>query len=270
MSQPTPDKVTLEDLLRLKRAERPPVEFWAEFDRELQAKQLAALVEKKPWWHSAARGLRRFSYLPLGATAALAFAFIVAREYRSPVTEISGGNQMRIAQPPVAHATVPAAIASLPQSAPVETHEKIASAVPSESRESHPVTLAAASGISTAISWLVDTLPAAGSMPLSEHSISASFADARITNPAPVSDLASDGGVKASLTADPLTQVSSPSQTQHARLLAALTDVRLACAVDPIAAAHMHQRYATSVGDEGLADDIGRLGVDGSRVSIKF
>ena len=38
--------VSLEDLLRLKRAERPPESYWADFDRQLRAKQLAALVEK--------------------------------------------------------------------------------------------------------------------------------------------------------------------------------------------------------------------------------
>ena len=42
--------VSVEDLLRLKRAERPPDSFWADFDRQLRAKQLAALVEKRPWW----------------------------------------------------------------------------------------------------------------------------------------------------------------------------------------------------------------------------
>ena len=32
--------IVIEDLLRLKRAERPPAEFWSTFDRELRAKQL--------------------------------------------------------------------------------------------------------------------------------------------------------------------------------------------------------------------------------------
>ncbi|MEY2880732.1 MAG: hypothetical protein RLZZ15_3112 [Verrucomicrobiota bacterium] len=77
--------VTLEDLLRLKRAERPAPEFWAQFDRELRAKQLAALVEKRPWWHSLPRvwgGLARY-HVPLGATAALAIGVLSLREFRS-------------------------------------------------------------------------------------------------------------------------------------------------------------------------------------------
>ncbi len=42
--------LTIEDLLRLKRAERPSPEFWSQFERELREKQLAAIVEKRPWW----------------------------------------------------------------------------------------------------------------------------------------------------------------------------------------------------------------------------
>ena len=68
--------MTLEDILRLKRAERPSAEFWSQFDRELRVKQLAALVEKRPWWRTISLGrilggVRRF-HLPLGATAVLA------------------------------------------------------------------------------------------------------------------------------------------------------------------------------------------------------
>jgi hypothetical protein len=77
--------VTLEDLLRLKRAERPSQEFWTRFDRELRAKQLAALVEKRPWWSVVPRafaGMSRY-HLPLGATAVLALSIISIREFRS-------------------------------------------------------------------------------------------------------------------------------------------------------------------------------------------
>jgi len=70
-------KITVEDLLHLKRAERPPQEFWARFESEMRAKQLAAIVVKRPWWDgayrlfSAAGRLR----LPLGAAAAVALAW---------------------------------------------------------------------------------------------------------------------------------------------------------------------------------------------------
>jgi hypothetical protein len=77
--------VTLEDLLRLKRAEQPPAEFWDQFERGLRSKQLAAIVEPRPWWAPFIRvGTRLSRYqLPVGATAILAITFLTVREYRT-------------------------------------------------------------------------------------------------------------------------------------------------------------------------------------------
>jgi hypothetical protein len=102
-------KVTLEDLLRLKRAERPPAEFWAEFDRTLHAKQLAAIVEKRPWWrrqHSWLSG-SRWS-LPLGAAAALAVTFATVGH---PI--FSKAKSPRATSPRLAEAAAPVATATL-------------------------------------------------------------------------------------------------------------------------------------------------------------
>jgi hypothetical protein len=70
--------ITLEDLLRVKRAERPPAEFWTKFDAEMRAKQLSAIVSKRPWWDSLSHGysvVRRMQ-LPMGAAAALALTWV--------------------------------------------------------------------------------------------------------------------------------------------------------------------------------------------------
>jgi hypothetical protein len=88
--------VTLEDLLRLKRCERPEPGFWADFDRQLRAKQLAALVERRPWWQelSLARvfaGVKRY-HLPLGAAAVVALTFVSVRVGYSPVTTVEPGH----------------------------------------------------------------------------------------------------------------------------------------------------------------------------------
>lgn len=75
----TPGTVTIEDLLQLKkRAEQPPPEFWADFDRQLKERQRAAAIQEKPsaWW----RVLPRIAIaIPAGATAAIAIGFIVWR-----------------------------------------------------------------------------------------------------------------------------------------------------------------------------------------------
>ena len=73
--------ISVDDLLRLKRAERPPAEFWSEFDRQLRAKQLAAIVGRRPWWQDLTRvfsGFRPY-HLPLGVATVLAVAFVSVR-----------------------------------------------------------------------------------------------------------------------------------------------------------------------------------------------
>lgn len=80
MSKPTPrSPITLEQLLRLKRAEKPDAEFWRKFEVELHQKQLAALVERRSWWQALPRLLQTRSVLPLGASAVLAFTFVSVR-----------------------------------------------------------------------------------------------------------------------------------------------------------------------------------------------
>ena len=54
-----PSKVTLEDLLRFKRAEKPDASFWVHFEQEFRAKQLAAAVERKRWWFALPRFMPR-------------------------------------------------------------------------------------------------------------------------------------------------------------------------------------------------------------------
>lgn len=82
----TRPQVTLEQLLRVKRAERPPQEFWQHFEREMRVKQLAAIVEPRPWWAPFIRiGARVARYqVPVGATAIFALTLLTVREYQMP------------------------------------------------------------------------------------------------------------------------------------------------------------------------------------------
>jgi len=75
--------VTVEDLLKLKRMERPSQEFWSQFERELRAKQLAAIVNRRPWWHRLSRPVMlttRF-HAPIGAVAVLALTWVSVRQF---------------------------------------------------------------------------------------------------------------------------------------------------------------------------------------------
>ena len=84
MNPDSKNRMTVEDLLRLKRCERPQPEFWTHFEQELRAKQLAAIVEKRPFWAGFSRILHRFSpfSLPLGAAAAFVATLVGFHEYR--------------------------------------------------------------------------------------------------------------------------------------------------------------------------------------------
>ena len=120
MTTPEPSesgKVSLGELLRLKRAERPEPEFWARFEQDLRAKQLAAIVEKRPWWVAlrlplATRALSRWTVqLPLGAAAVLALSFVVVREDRPNAAVVTLAAQAEGAAAAAQHS------ASLPQRA---------------------------------------------------------------------------------------------------------------------------------------------------------
>lgn len=273
MSQLPPEKYTFEDLLRLKRAERPPAEFWAQFDRELHAKQLAALLEKKPWWISAARRLARFSSLPLGAGAALALAFVAVREYSlPPVARTAPPVGSPAVQPRVAIAAAP-----LPQLPEVQTQKPrstpsstAVSAVAVAPIAVMPAASSASPEISSTIAWLADALQSTSTTTSSARSLVANFATARMPDPVLTAGLASVSSVRARPASDPLTQVSSPGEIRHARLLAALTDSRLSNVVEPASVARTHERIVNRLANEGLADDISRLGVEGTQVSFKF
>ena len=72
-------KITLEEILRLKREERPSAEFWEEFDRDLRRRALRILVNEEPWHRryfrpSIAQILAAF---PIAAFTVIALVFII-------------------------------------------------------------------------------------------------------------------------------------------------------------------------------------------------
>jgi hypothetical protein len=77
MKRDTNRKITVEDLLSLKRAERPPAEYWARFEAEMRAKQLSAIVGKRTWRGGLPRVFAAFyrHQVPVGAFAALALTW---------------------------------------------------------------------------------------------------------------------------------------------------------------------------------------------------
>jgi len=72
-------EVKVEDLLRLKRAEKPDDAFWNNFDRELHQRMLQTLVKKDPWYVQLLRGIsgRIAQTTAVGAAAAFLAMMVV-------------------------------------------------------------------------------------------------------------------------------------------------------------------------------------------------
>jgi hypothetical protein len=103
-------KVTVEDLLRLKRAERPPQEFWERFESEIRAKQLAAIVIRRPWWDGASRifAVALRNRLPFGAAAAIALTWAGVHYAGGPAGPARSARPVASSPGPVARAGAPA------------------------------------------------------------------------------------------------------------------------------------------------------------------
>ena len=91
-------EVKVEDLLRLKRAERPGEVFWNTFDRELHQRMLQTLVKKDPWHVQVLRGVSgRIAQSAAVGVAAVLLAMMVVRP-AFVNTGATSGNEAQFAQ----------------------------------------------------------------------------------------------------------------------------------------------------------------------------
>jgi hypothetical protein len=90
---PNRPPVTLEQLLQLKRSERPEPAFWEEFDRELRRRQLASVVAPTPWYTKLGRamlvGIRRSAPVSAAAVAAVVGFLALQRPSPSPTGTVA-------------------------------------------------------------------------------------------------------------------------------------------------------------------------------------
>jgi len=292
-----PTKVTLEDLLRLKRAERPPVEFWAEFEQQMRTKQLAAIVRKDPWWRSWRNVLAssaRF-HLPVGATAMLALAFITVREYRH-----SAPVETRL---PDLASTLPAFQAEQAQPVSLREESHVAPEIAATDSES-PLLPAASVAQSDVLARqtvveVAQTTPASSAVQSSEEAgtpemlgfsagpnsvakptssqssrvIAANLVSALADEPDLLPVLARSRSFDSSLaeksgSVEPLSQVTTPRDARRARLLASAVATDLHSPEH--SPARSRERITSQLNDQSLYDSITRLGLAGNRLSIKF
>lgn len=274
-------EITIEDLLRLKRAERPPAEFWSQFDRQLRAKQLAAIVEKRPWWQRltlpATFSLVSRYRVPLGAGAALALAFVSVREYRhaaiAPTIASAPDKTEEVAISPVVIAAAaelgrvavePAAVDVAP-----ETREK-ALAVTTTSATAAPASAEELSQLAPLVSGRSLARETDDASPAARH-IATNLA--AVQNAEPVgahSLLAVASGFEARATAtraavEPLQQITPPGDSRRSRLLTAMVST-----TSFESSFRTTERAASRIAEDRLYDQVHRFDARGDRVQVKF
>jgi hypothetical protein len=261
MSEPRPhSKPTLEQLLRLKRIERPDAGFWTQFETELRQKQLTALVEKRRWWHDLPVLLSRRVYMPAGAAAAVGFT-VLAVHFNAPM-------QMAEIESAVPGITVAnSAIEMLPATVVAAT----------QTRSEEPVALAPSSALSTQSAGdhrapvAVVAANQRQNSP-SARSIAANLAQLEQSEPELLhavlgSRLSTPARETTVVAQSDFESTASKSAASQYRLIARYAERALS--PEPSAPALTRDRIARRLGDD-LGDDISRIGVRANRVSLKF
>jgi hypothetical protein len=276
MMQEPKRPVALEDLLRLKRAERPPAEFWERFDRELRAKQLAALVNKRPWWQTLPRAFTALArpryHLPLGATAALAITFISLRnEPAMPVSSITRTPVVATKLAPAATAPAELATSVGPVTADTATTDEVSRADLASTSVRNDATVTASTAATHNLPHMVALFDQTDRVSTpSGRSIANNLAAARAIEPTISRTLlgtVSDSKVANTrgATVEPLSQMTPPSEMRAARF-------RTAMAVPTsVAYARNGERLPRDLSDNRLSEEaIRRLTAKANSFSVKF
>ncbi len=269
--------IAIGDLLRLKRAERPATEFWAGFDQKLRAKQLAALVEKRPWWQSLPSPFAVLSRhrVPFGAAAAFALTVLIVRKHRAPASQVPlnvspqgsavAANQSATVTPIEASAAVVAL--NLPTSGSVAVSEttfiEAVKVIPSAVArlDAMPATLTSVAAVLTTeapaaryVSVALNSASMGTDVVNSNRLLAASTGFEARALPAPRAVV------------DPLQQMTPPGESRRAsRLLTAM--------VSPAAlqtSTRVTERAASRIAEDSLYDQVSRFGARGNQLNVKF
>lgn len=272
-------KVTIEDLLRLKRAERPASEFWHNFERELRQKQLTALLEKRPWWQGLPQLFARRAYLPVGATAILAFTLVSIKYYvPTQVTQVEGlsngaasvsvaGNEVS------APAPAPAAV-STPVSSPlVNRSDATAQRLDDRTAVVMPAAEVAASAPARSTELTPTMISPETTETPSARSIAANLARLEQSEPELVNAVMGNrlsSPVRAQTALAQTSELASvpTGSSKRSHILAQYSDRPLA--PEPTAPEIVRERLVRRLADPEITDRISRLGLRGDAVSLKF
>ena len=272
MSSPeSRSRITVEDLLRLKRAERPDAEFWTKFEVELRQKQLAALVRREPWWQRLPQVFARRAYVPIGAAAVLTVTLVSVRTYLPGQFAGASESVAPTAEMAAAPLAVPHSVASavgarterqladavdpVGESAAVESGLQLSERLPDQTRDLVP--------------WSArrsEDTPSA-------RSIAANLARLEQTEPELVNALLATGRNESRSLGEAVTPVAefaaiTAVASRRNRVLSQLTDRQFT--PDPSAPEVVRERLSRRLGDTELTGGWTRVGVKADRVSLKF
>lgn len=257
--------VVIEDLLRLKRTERPPAEFWADFDQKLRAKQLAALVGKRPWWHSLPSPFALIARhrVPFGAAAAFVLTVMAVREYRA-IAPVAGAPIVVSAPQDIVVAASQPTVFEAPSSAVTATAPAVFAEV--SSLESIMVVATADAQGDTLAAPLAST-SADASAPAS-LAVAAPYVSLALSKASLGSDILLPARVAPAGRAvvDPLQQMTPPGESRRsARLLAAMVS-----SAAPQSSSRLAERAASRISEETVYEQVSRFGARGDRFNVKF
>ncbi|MSU46154.1 MAG: hypothetical protein EXS42_03265 [Lacunisphaera sp.] len=256
-------KITVEDLLRLKRAERPAAEFWANFESELRQKQLTALLDKRPWWQELPQFLARRAYIPVGTAAILAFTLVSVKFYTPAQLAPTGAAKHEMLEPA---ATFVSALVSSPlvnRREPAVSAVNDRTAVAGASAESPP-------SIDT-IELMPQVLAPHEVETPSARSIAANLAvleqsEPELVNAVMGSRLSPPARVQTA--AAMVTELASvpTNASKRNRLFTQYNDRLLS--PEPTAPDIVRERLARRLGDNEITDRLSRIGLKGDQVSL--
>jgi hypothetical protein len=265
-------KITVEDLIRLKRAERPAPEFWVNFERELRQKQLTALLEKRPWWQELPQFFARRAYLPVGATAILAFTLVSVRYYTpAQLTKMDAAPATGsiVAAP---SAGIPLAPVSVQESSPLVNRSN-ESAVRAEENNATvtPVVVESPAPARALIAVSSTVVPPATRETPSARYIATNLdrlgeSDPELLQAVMGSRLSAPA--RGQTASDPLPELASvpTNSSKRSRILAQYSERPLNPA--PTAPELVRERLARRLGDSEITDRISRIGLKGDQVSL--
>jgi len=291
MNSPTKQStkaVTVEDLLRLKRAERPAAEFWSQFDDALRAKQLAAIVERRPWWRiefrGVAAGLARLR-VPVGLAAVAVLSFVTVQQFRAPtnlaseapvndadvaggtVVSVNGGAVVAVTttDPNLVNAALEAVVdadnAVAPALASAEVRSSVGAAVTS---------LSLAAAVASPVSEESGALATVG-LASNLRSLRASgFTGLDSTGVAMLELGTLRSSARAASVEEPLARVTSPTESRRERLAALVAPASMKSLSSAGSPDRVRERMISRLSEDELYSSVSRLGVERGGLRVSF